>query len=35
MINSKATEKQNNGYKHNFKEVEKLLNVINYSLSNT
>ena len=32
---SKATEKQNNGYKHNFKEVEKLLNVINYSLSNT
>lgn len=33
--NSKATEKQNNGYKHNFKEVEKLLNVINYSLSNT
>lgn len=31
----KATEQQNNGYKHNFKEVEKLLNVINYSLSNT
>ena len=33
--NPKATEQQNSAYKHNFKEVEKLLNVINYSLSNT
>lgn len=35
MIILKLLKKQNNGYKHNFKEVEKLLNVINYSLSNT
>ena len=33
--NPKATEQQNSAYKHNFKEVEKLLNIINYSLSNT
>ena len=33
--NPKATEQQNSAYKHNFKEVEKLLNIINYSFSNT
>ena len=31
----KAAEQQNSAYKHNFKEVEKLLNIINYSFSNT
>ena len=33
--NPKATEQQNSAYKHNFEEVEKLLNIINYSFSNT
>ena len=33
--NPKATEQQNSAYKHHFKEVEKLLNIINYSFSNT